>query len=46
MAQLAGGCYAVPAARCLLDSNPFFDPRRQRFVLQLFKGGESCGGLL
>lgn len=25
--------------RAVLDSNPFFDPRRQRFVLQLFKGG-------
>ncbi|KAI7840060.1 hypothetical protein COHA_006191 [Chlorella ohadii] len=26
--------------KCLLDSNPFFDQRRQRFVLQLFKGQE------
>ncbi|PRW58426.1 Nudix hydrolase chloroplastic [Chlorella sorokiniana] len=26
--------------KCLLDSNPFFDPRRQRFVLHLFEGQE------
>lgn len=46
------GCSPVPIVvaasclRCLLDSNPFFDPRRQRFVLHLFKGGRGATILL